>query len=445
MSSEITVVYEKPEDLNPYGGNAREHSDEQINQIIESITEFGFLNPVILGKDKLVLAGHGRLEASLRMKLDVIPTIPVGHLSERQQKAFVIADNKIAENSRFDFAKLGKELDALVNEDYDIEVLGFNEQEIDAILKDDAGILPEDTTIETRKVETTKLGRADEQPPKEDEEPQYNPKKAVTEKGQVWQLGKHRLMCGDSTSEDDVALLFDGKNSIDVIITDPPYCSGGFNEAQKATGSIGTDSTEKWGGERPEIANDALRSRGYKALLKTAFGIISTKLLYCFTDWRMWVQLFDIAEAFGFTVKNMVVWDKETVGMGQGWRTQHELILVGTKGRVKFDLKKGHGNVISAKRSGNKYHPTQKPVDVIETILNVSSMIKNCYDPFNGSGTVLISCEENPREIACFGMEMHPYFCDATIIRWQELTEEDAVLVGSGQTFDELREERYPE
>ena len=207
-----------------------------------------------------------------------------------------------------------------------------------------------------------------------------------------------------------------------LILTDPPYCSGGFQESGRSSGSIGTTDKSK------KVANDTLSTRGYIALMRSALSCVTDALFaYVFTDWRMWVNLFDVMESSGFGVRNMIVWDKGTPGMGCGWRAQHELVMFGSRGKTSFDNHKAQGNVISVARSGNPDHPTQKPVELITRILNVTDFAETVYDPFLGSGTTLVACEQEGR--SCYGMELEPHYVDVVIARWEALTGEKAVLL----------------
>lgn len=250
-------------------------------------------------------------------------------------------------------------------------------------------------------------------------------------------------MCGDSTQPTHVDRLFSGGQP-DCVLTDPPYCSGGFQEAGKAAGSIGSDGAKHKKGGRfvGGIANDKLSTRGYLALMKDVLGLCQAPILYAFTDWRMWINLFDVAESSGYGVRNMVVWDKGTPGMGRGWRTQHELILFGAKSTVGFDNHKAQGNVLAAKRTGNLLHPTQKPVEILSAILNVTDMARGIYDPFGGSGSTLIACEQGGQ--TAYLMELSPGFVDATVKRWQSFAGAEATLESDGRTFNEIAAERQP-
>lgn len=218
------------------------------------------------------------------------------------------------------------------------------------------------------------------------------------------------------TTEERRALLLDG-NKPEILLTDPPYCSGGSKESQKSTGSIGT---ERKNGKAPKIANDILSTRGYQNLIRGALTDIPCLYAYIFTDWRMWVYLFDLVEAAGFGVKSEIVWDKGTPGMGVGWRSQHELILFGAKAATHFDGHKGYGNVLSISRSGNELHPTQKPVELLEKLVDNTDFATGVYDPFGGSGTTLAACEAYGQP--SYIMELTPAFTDVIVKRYIRIT-----------------------
>ncbi len=238
----------------------------------------------------------------------------------------------------------------------------------------------------------------------------------VTKYGDLWILGRHRVLCGDCTHPEDRALLLDGAKP-EILLTDPPYCSGGQKEAQKSTGSIGTERKD---GKAPKIANDILSTRGYQNLIRAALTDIPCLYAYIFTDWRMWVYLFDLVEAAGFGVKSELVWDKGTPGMGVGWRSQHELILFAARAATHFDGHKGYGNVLSVSRSGNELHPTQKPVELLEKLVDNTDFARGVYDPFGGSGTTLAACEAYGQP--SYTMELTPAFTDVIVKRYIRIT-----------------------
>ena len=250
------------------------------------------------------------------------------------------------------------------------------------------------------------------------------PEEPVTQRGDVWTLGRHRLMCGDSTEVEDVERLLAG-TKVDLILTDPPYSSGGFQESGRSAGSKGTDAAYK------PIQNDRLSTRGYQALIKGVLALVPVTVVYVFTDWRMWVNLFDVVEASGYGVRNMIVWNKESPGMGMGWRAQHELILCGTRENGLWDKYMGaQGNVITLRRDPNLEHPTMKPVALIDTILETTPFAKTIYDPFVGSGTTIIAAERQGR--ACWAMELEPRYVDACVKRWEDYTGQKATIVEVG-------------
>jgi DNA modification methylase len=240
--------------------------------------------------------------------------------------------------------------------------------------------------------------------------------------GQVWALGAHRLAVGDCTDAALVSAVLAGE-SPDVMVADPPYSSGGFQEAGRAAGSIGTNARAK-----PRIVNDGLSTRGYTALMRQCLQLSMCSVCYIFTDWRMWVTLFDIVESCGFGVRNMLVWDKVKPGMGVGWRSQHELIMFASRVWHKFDKHRlAVGNVLRARRTGNRLHPTQKPLEIIEAVLALTNWAETVYDPFAGSGTTVIAAERLGRR--CYAIEIDPGYAAVCLQRWRTLTDQEPLLI----------------
>jgi DNA modification methylase len=395
--------------LAPYAKNTRKHDAAQIEQIRASMRQFGWTMPVLVRESGTVITGHGRLLAGLAEGYAEVPVIVAAGWSDAQCRAYGIADNRLSETSRWDDELLKLELGDLREGGFDLGALGFDSASIGALLG--TGGL-------------TGLTDPDAVP-----EP---PEKPTTIVGDLWVLGRHRVLCGDATSVGDVERLLSGA-AIDMILTDPPYCSGGFQEVGKAAGSVGTRGTEM-------VANDTLSTRGYMALMKATIPAFNAGVVYVFTDWRMWINLFDVVESSGFGVRNMIVWDKGTPGMGVGWRMQHELIMCGIRVKSPFNPKKAQGNVIASKRTGNILHAVQKPVDLLTAILEVTDMAKTVADPFCGSGGTVIAAEMTGR--TSFAMELMPSYTDVTIKRWQDFTGLNATLDGDGRNFDVLEEER---
>lgn len=388
------VVQRRTDKLIPYARNARTHSDEQIAAIAASIREFGFNVPVLIDAKGGIIAGHGRVEAAKLLDLKTVPTISVTHLTKTQKRAFILADNKLTERGGWDNEVLARELADLKAAEFDFEATGFRDFEIEEI-----------------------AGRPEEVVTKEEEPTPDVPKRAQTNKGDIWTLGEHVVACIDSTDEKKVKAAYEVANieRPDIMLTDPPYCSGGFQEAGRGIGSIGSKNAK-------EIANDRLTTRGYLSLVGSVVRNANAAAMYLFTDWKQWANLYDLSEKLGYVVRSMIVWDKMQPGMGHGWRCQHELILCGVKDKRRFDLKQSTGNVIKCSRTGNPNHPTQKPVELLATILGVESTAKTVVDPFAGSGSTLLACIEKERKFV--GMELSPGYCDVILERFHIATGE---------------------
>ena len=227
-------------------------------------------------------------------------------------------------------------------------------------------------------------------------------------------------------------LLLDGQHP-EILLTDPPYCSGGFQESGKTSGSIGTKRVDGEGKKvSVTISSDNLSTRGYQVLMKSVLSAADVTVAYIFTDWRMWLYLFDLVEGAGLGVRNMLVWNKKSPGMGNGWRAQHELVMFAHRTKPKWDNHKGYGNVIEASRSGNELHPTQKPVEILEKLLDNTAWADGVLDPFGGSGTTLIASEAAGQN--SFLMEMEPAFVDVIVRRYIRTTgKQDVRLIRKGE------------
>lgn len=380
------------------------HKDPEYQKLKRSMETFGYVEPIVFNeRTGRVIGGHQRLKVLQEMGAAEV-TVSVVDLPEAEEKALNIALNKIS--GEWDMPMLKDLLEELDTGAFDVSLTGFDTAEIEQLM----------TQFHLGgKVEEKEVPPVPEVP--------------ITQKGDLWILGQHRVLCGDSKNEIKVKQLFDGE-APDMVITDPPYCSGGFQEAGKKAGSVGTRGTEM-------VANDTLSTRGYQSLMKQVFETLSDQVgvVYIFTDWRMWNNLFDIVESAGYGVRNMIVWDKGCPGMGNGWRMQHELIMAGIKVKSPFNPKKAQGNVIQAKRTGNKNHPTEKPVDLIATIMDVTDMARSVYDPFGGSGTTLIAAEQTGRK--CYMMELMPGYCDVILSRYISLkgSSSDVYLLRNGESI----------
>jgi DNA modification methylase len=246
--------------------------------------------------------------------------------------------------------------------------------------------------------------------------------------GDLWGLGEHRLVVGEAGDAEIAARLMGGEKP-DVLLTDPPYCSGGFQEAGRSIG--GASAIDKNKQDRRRVLNDTLSTRGYQALLRSVLGRYDAGLVYVFTDWRMWIPCFDVVESLGFGVRSMIVWDKMSMALGVGWRAQHELIMCGFKSSKPFENTRARGNVIAVRRTGNECHPTQKPVELLTEILAVTAGLPGrVVDPFAGSGSTLIAAEQVGW--ICHAAELLVQHADTCLARWEAATGREAVRLEAG-------------
>lgn len=362
------------EELIPYAKNSRTHSDEQVAQLAGSIKEFGFNNPVLVDKDNSIIAGHGRVMAARRLGLTQVPCIRLEHLTETQRKAYIIADNRLALNAGWDNQMLTVELNDLKADDFNLDLLGFDVDELNALLDP---------------VELTE-GKTDE-----DEVPEV-PEEPVTKPGDIYRLGRHRLMCGDSTMLSDVEKLMDGVYP-DLIHTDPPY---GMNAVSKSSVLKKNYKTDILGDDNPDVAKDSFNL--IYGLYPDAKQIWWGANYYCsvLPDSECWL-----------------VWDKNN---GESDQTDCELAWANFRSVVRQFTK--------ASEKSNRVHPTQKPVALMEWIIkrfNLSA--KTIADYFGGSGSTLIAAEKH--NIQAFIMEFDPKFCDVIVKRWEDFTGQKAELV----------------
>lgn len=379
-------------ELIPFAKNSRTHDDAQVAQIAASIKEFGFTNPILIDEQSGIIAGHGRLLAARKLQLTEVPCIRLSHLSDAQKRAYVIADNKLALNAGWDDEMLALELGDLKDMEFDLSLTGFSTDEINALLTP--------TVVE---------GLTDE-----DAVPEV-PENPVTKIGDVWVLGKHRLLCGDSTSIDAVEKLMDGQKA-DMVFTDPPY---GIN--MQRSGRIKGDASMD---EAESIIAGAISG----ASVASKQG----------ASWYFWVGF----RAYAFTdaevskhrrVSNCIVWKKPSIGMGKGgYRFQHELCVFA--GEVES---RSVSDVWEFGRDGSGLHPTIKPVDLVSYgISNSSKRGDLILDLFGGSGSTLIACEKTGRINR--SMELDPKYCDVIVQRWQEFTGQTAFLESTNEPFVKL-------
>ena len=399
MASSTSIKKVKVSDLIPYANNSRTHSDEQVLQIASSIKEFGFLNPIIIDGDNGIIAGHGRVMAAKKLGIDELPCIDASHLTEAQKKAYIIADNKLALNAGWDDEILRIEFDALKELDFDLELTGFSLDEIDGLeIEEIAPEYEEDADGEIT------------DPPAE----------PVTKEGDVWILGKHRLMCGDSTSIDAVEKLLNGAK-IDLVFTDPPY--GVEYQSNMRT------KTQKF---------DMLKNDDEFLDIAPVIDATTKGWVFVWTSWKVqhkWIQLF---ESFGYP-SNIVIWHKPGGGIGDLKKTfasDYEVALVWHRGAELCGKRIGSVWKVAKDGASTYVHPTQKPVELSEEAIDKTT--KNgasVLDLFGGSGSTLIGCEKTNRK--AYLMELDPKYCDVIINRWQTLTGKEAVLESTGETYND--------
>ena len=396
--------------LIPYGRNARTHSDGQVAQIAASMVEFGWTNPVLADSRGNVIAGHGRLAAAKSLGLDTVPVVILDHLTEAQRRAYILADNKLALNAGWDEETLAAELHALNGDGYDLCVIGFSDEELDALMAplDDEGD-----------------GQGDGAGEDEVPEPPADP---VTRPGDLWILGQHRLLCGDSTILADVEKVLGGAPA-NMCFTDSPY-----NVDYGAPGK---------GGKGRRILNDALGGGFRQFLYDVCVNILTvTKgaVYMCMSSSELHTLQSAFLEAGGHW-STFIIWAKNTFTLGRSdYQRQYEPILYGWKegGGHYWCGARDQGDVWSInKPARNDLHPTMKPVELVERAIGNSSRENEIIlDPFGGSGTTLIACEHMSRQARL--LELDPKYVDVIVLRWQEQTGEAAILDGDGRTFTEL-------
>ena len=395
------------EKLIPYVNNARTHSAGQINKLRSSLREFGFINPVIIDRDFNVIAGHGRIEAAKAEGISEVPCVFADYLTEAQKKAYILADNRMAMDAGWDEELLRVEIEALQAESFDVGLTGFDESEIADLFETDGEVKDDDFDVDSEL----------EKPP-------------VTKSGDLWLLGNHRLICGDSTREETYTLLMDGKKA-NLVVTDPPY-------------------NVNYEGSAGKIKNDNMENGKFYQFLLDAFTCMEKAMadnasIYVFhadTEGLNFRKAF--ADA-GFYLSGTCIWKKQSLVLGRSpYQWQHEPVLFGWKKKGKHQWYTGRKESTiwefdKPKKNGD--HPTMKPVPLVAYPIKNSSM-SNCIvlDPFGGSGSTLIACEQTNR--VCHTIELDEKFCDVIVKRFIEQagTTENVYVVRDGQDikFDEL-------
>jgi DNA modification methylase len=392
-------------DLVPYARNARTHSDEQVAQIAASIREWGWTVPVLVDEDNTIIAGHGRILAAQKLGLADVPVMVASGWSDAQKRAYVIADNKLALNAGWDLDQLGAELQELEGLDFDLGLTGFDVDELEALLAEKTeGLTDQDDVPET-------------------------PDDPVTVLGDVWILGTHRLVCGDSTEADTVAKCLNGIEP-HLMVTDPPYgveydaswrADAGVNKSKGKMGVVSNDDRMDW---------------------REAWALFPGQVAYVWHAGRHASEVQQSLEACDFEIRCQIIWAKDRFALSRGhYHWQHEPCWYAVKGNGHWagDRKQSTLWNIKARDDSGHGHSTQKPVECMKRpIENNSSPGQAVYEPFSGSGTTIIAGEMTGRSI--HAIELHPPYVDVAVKRWQDFTGQQATHEASGKTFDELAE-----
>ncbi|QDC10087.1 site-specific DNA-methyltransferase [Oceanicola sp. D3] len=394
------------EALIPYANNARTHSEAQVALIAGSIREFGFNNPVLVDGESGIIAGHGRVLAARKLGLQTVPVIELAHLTEAQKRAYILADNRLAEQAGWDRDLLALELGELADLEVDLGTLGFDGAELDALLDH---------------------GAAD---PKEEATPPV-PEVPASRPGDLWVLGNHRLICGDATDGATVKRLL-GDVRPHLMVTDPPY---GVDYDPDWRNRAGASETKRTG----KVLND------HRADWREAWALFPGEVAYV---WHGALHAMTVAEsltACGFDIRSQIIWAKERHVLSRGhYHWQHEPMWYCVKGKGHWSGDRTQStlwSIPSQDQDATTVHGTQKPVECMRRpMLNNSSPGQAIYEPFSGSGTTVIAAESTGRH--CYAVELDPGYVDVAVQRWQAFTGQEAILDGDGRSFDEIAAER---
>ena len=423
----LKMTYRKVDDLKPYAGNARTHSAKQITQIAASIRQFGFTNPVLVDGASGIVAGHGRVAAARQLGMTEVPVIELAHLSEAERRAYVIADNRLAELAGWDRDILAIELQALseMDLDFDLEITGYETAELDLLLDGPAA----DQTDPDDDIAGMKTGPA------------------VTRPGDIWLLGKHRLICGDARHPDTFTALMESDRA-KAVFTDPPY---NVKIGGHVCGSGAIQHREF------AMASGEMDVAGFTAFLGSTLGAMADvsvdgAIHFVCMDWRHMGELRSAGDKVYSELKNLVVWKKSNGGMGTFYRSQHELVFVykvgiaphtntfglGDTGRYRTNVWDYPGvNSFGANQKDLALHPTVKPVALVaDAIKDVTRRGEIVLDGFGGSGTTLIAAERTGRVARL--VELDPLYCDVICRRYEARTGRPAQLCGTEQFFSDV-------
>jgi DNA modification methylase len=431
MNLGLTVEYVDTLEIKSYKNNPKIHKGKQIRQIVNSISEFKFNNPILIDENNIIIAGHGRLLAAKHLNMSQVPVIKLLHLSDAQKKTYRIADNKLTENGDWDYDLLKLEFTELekLDLDFSLDITGFDVADIDIILD-------ESLTDKATKVDETA-----------NTVPFISEDEVVSKYGDLWQLGKHRIICGNSLEESTYKLLL-GEKKANMIFTDPPY-------NVKVSGHV--CGLGKIKHKEFLMASGEMTENEFQVFLLNSFSLLKEfstdgSLHYICMDWRHIKEIINTGKEVYDDFKNLCVWNKDNGGMGSLYRSKHELIFIfkngvnphrnnielGSHGRYRTNVWDYPG-VNSFDKDKLKFHPTVKPMEMVkDAILDVTNRNEIVLDAFLGSGTTLIAAEDSGR--ICYGIEMEPLYIDTTIRRWQEMTGISAINLSTGNTYKELSE-----
>lgn len=385
MEKEMQYYLADVSELIPYVRNARTHSEAQVSQIAASIREFGFLSPILVAEDNTILAGHGRLAAALKLGLKKVPCVKENHLTETQKRAYIIADNKLSLNAGWDNELLAVELSELEGADFNLDLLGFDEAELSSIFDADKDVSDDDFDVE-----------------KELEEPCFS------KTGDMWTLGKHRIICGDATKLETYKTLLEN-TKVNLVVTDPPY-------------------NVNYEGSAGKIKNDNMEDDKFYQFLFNSFvnmeqAMADDASIYVFHADTEGLNFRKAFQDAGFYLSGCCIWKKPSLVLGRSpYQWQHEPCLYGwkKKGKHKWYAGRKETSVWEfEKPKKNADHPTMKPIALLAYPIKNSSMTNSLVlDPFAGSGSTLIACEQTGR--ICYAIELDEKYCDVIVKRYIE-------------------------
>lgn len=385
MEKEMQYYLADVSELIPYVRNARTHSEAQVSQIAASIREFGFLSPILVAEDNTILAGHGRLAAALKLGLKKVPCVKENHLTETQKRAYIIADNKLSLNAGWDNELLAVELSELEGADFNLDLLGFDEAELSSIFDADKDVNEDDFDVE-----------------KELEEPCFS------KTGDMWTLGKHRIICGDATKLETYKTLLEN-TKVNLVVTDPPYNVN----YEGAAGKIKNDNME----------NDKFYQFLFNSFVNMEQAMTDDASIYVFHADTEGLNFRKAFQDAGFYLSGCCIWKKPSLVLGRSpYQWQHEPCLYGwkKKGKHKWYAGRKETSVWEFEKSKkNADHPTMKPIALLAYPIKNSSMTNSLVlDPFAGSGSTLIACEQTGR--ICYAIELDEKYCDVIVKRYIE-------------------------